>query len=179
MSFAFHLYDHLISHPGKGVWVIHVRFLNFLGKNTSSSSSVSIYCLHGLCWHDKRPVRENNLFTILSVIKQESQIYFCKYFVQLYNAIDDMPNKVYNEFHVKQILAKATQKSRSLLFCIQSKQREDKTDQEETVDASSHIRHAVAIPYPVPHKSLTVQVLLSLVVDLIAHVFLAQSSFFV
>ncbi|KAM7452000.1 hypothetical protein ABFA07_000600 [Porites harrisoni] len=39
-----------------------------------------------------------------------------------------------------------------------SKQREDRTDQEETTDASSHIRHSVAIPYPVPQKNLTVQI---------------------
>jgi len=39
-----------------------------------------------------------------------------------------------------------------------SKQRDDKTDQEETVDASSHVRHSVAIPYPSPQKSLTVQI---------------------
>ena len=42
--------------------------------------------------------------------------------------------------------------------CFKSKQREDRTDQEETTDASSHIRHSVAIPYPVPQKNLTVQV---------------------
>ena len=41
---------------------------------------------------------------------------------------------------------------------LKSKQREDRTDQEETTDASSHIRHSVAIPYPVPQKNLTVQV---------------------
>ena len=43
-------------------------------------------------------------------------------------------------------------------LCLKSKQREDRTDQEETTDASSHIRHSVAIPYPVPQKNLTVQV---------------------
>ena len=43
-------------------------------------------------------------------------------------------------------------------LCLKSKQREDRTDQEETNDASSHIRHSVAIPYPVPQKNLTVQV---------------------
>ena len=43
-------------------------------------------------------------------------------------------------------------------FVFKSKQREDRTDQEETTDASSHIRHSVAIPYPVPQKNLTVQV---------------------
>lgn len=43
-------------------------------------------------------------------------------------------------------------------LCFKSKQREDRTDQEETTDASSHIRHSVAIPYPVPQKNLTVQV---------------------
>jgi len=39
-----------------------------------------------------------------------------------------------------------------------SKQRDDRTDQEESVDASSHIRHSVAIPYPTPQKSLTMQI---------------------
>lgn len=43
-------------------------------------------------------------------------------------------------------------------LCLKSKQREDRTDQEETTDGSSHIRHSVAIPYPVPQKNLTVQV---------------------
>lgn len=43
-------------------------------------------------------------------------------------------------------------------LCLKSKQREDRTDQEETTDVSSHIRHSVAIPYPVPQKNLTVQV---------------------
>ena len=43
-------------------------------------------------------------------------------------------------------------------LCLKSKQREDRTDQEETTDASSHIRHSVAIPYPVPQKNLIVQV---------------------
>ena len=48
--------------------------------------------------------------------------------------------------------------SKYLLFYWQAKQREDRTDQEETADSSSHVRHSVAIPYPVPQKSLTVQV---------------------
>ncbi|RMX49932.1 hypothetical protein pdam_00018431 [Pocillopora damicornis] len=39
-----------------------------------------------------------------------------------------------------------------------SKQREDRTDQEESVDASLHVRHSVAIPYPTPQKNLTVQI---------------------
>lgn len=39
-----------------------------------------------------------------------------------------------------------------------SKQRDDRTDQEESVDASSHIRQSVAIPYPTPQKSLTMQI---------------------
>ena len=41
---------------------------------------------------------------------------------------------------------------------LQSKQRDDRTDQEESVDVSSHMRHSVAIPYPTPQKSLTMQV---------------------
>lgn len=40
----------------------------------------------------------------------------------------------------------------------QSKQRDDRTDQEESVDASSHMRHSVTIPYPTPQKNLTMQV---------------------
>lgn len=42
--------------------------------------------------------------------------------------------------------------------CQQSKQREDRTDLEEASDASLHVRHSVAIPYPVPQKNLSVQV---------------------
>lgn len=44
------------------------------------------------------------------------------------------------------------------LVYLQSKQRDDRTDQEESVDASLHLRHSVAIPYPTPQKSLTMQV---------------------
>lgn len=44
------------------------------------------------------------------------------------------------------------------LVYLQSKQRDDRTDQEESVDASLHMRHSVAIPYPTPQKSLTMQV---------------------
>ena len=45
-----------------------------------------------------------------------------------------------------------------ILVYLQSKQRDDRTDQEESVDASLHMRHSVAIPYPTPQKSLTMQV---------------------
>ena len=51
-------------------------------------------------------------------------------------------------------------RNRSLITPVtsQSKQRDDRTDQEESVDASSHMRHSVAIPYPTPQKNLTMQV---------------------
>ncbi|XP_068748339.1 protein HIRA-like [Montipora capricornis] len=60
--------------------------------------------------------------------------------------------------HAKRARKDGSTSGRSSSGSSANKQREDRADQEETSDASLHGRHIVAIPYPVPQKTLTVQI---------------------
>ncbi|KAK2558281.1 Protein HIRA [Acropora cervicornis] len=59
--------------------------------------------------------------------------------------------------HSKRARKDGSSSGRSSSSSSASKQREDRTDLEEASDASLHVRHSVAIPYPVPQKNLSVQ----------------------
>lgn len=60
--------------------------------------------------------------------------------------------------HSKRARKDGSSSGRSSSSSSASKQREDRTDLEEASDASLHVRHSVAIPYPVPQKNLSVQI---------------------